>query len=1228
MRMRLTNCRCWIAFAILGLVPTLASAAPEKKPEGLVGYWKLTEGVGQTAYDYSGNQAHGRVVGGAKWETDGKEAALRFDGKSGYVEIPGGAWNVGSPVTYMCWFKAEGLGQVFEHAHTGAVAGVFSLGPNGRFAGYDAKVGSFGASLPEPKANEWTFVAFSITPTEIRCYSNGELKSTAAIQGMPRTDGDLFLGARGEVPDGYMTGSIREMAVFNRALEAKEIAALYRNYQQGAPLYQPATGLKVLAVQPEKLLYRSVENGKLDVIVKNFAATTQSATLRVNLLSRLASAQEVAKTQLTLAAHESKLVSVSVPFAGQSFGCVTQATLAQGEAVFDRVENVVSVADNPWLVGVGGTLNPAEVGAASPARLDKIVKDARQKYANWLEMFFWAPDDWGNLNPTLEEWYSGQANYYETKANMHGLMDRAHAQGIKMITYGKHTACGPDGWEIARQHPELFYTNNQNQVSGIYNVRQFDEWNDKDARKKKENTFDWLWLYPDFRRMDALDFGIKQIADSANNLGWDGVRFDGHFTVASDELSAWNMRRLKETVLAAHPQFVLGFNYAFSPENYPVVTHEMREAMAGGGMWMQESIRDFAYGDSLSYDHWTQSTPAKPAYAPHELAVVKQIQAMGGTYHCIYNLDGSPKSVYKLIYGLIAGGHSVYGSHELTPGCGNWGKFMARWSAFLWNPRLQPVANAVEQASVDKPALFWQPLMQEFVDTPTCKYKILHLVNPSGDDLIAKTTLPDPLQQVAVRIKLDAGAQAQRIVVVRPESEPYDVAVEPKMQDGRVEVVVPKVNVWAMVILEESGTFTVPADKPAYTELPDPTKVAEGRILAGSALSNDPLQPPATGLKLAANEQLFETDAGYQNVPGQAASDPEANNGRAQIRADGTGFVYFGRTWMGPCLPGKYQLRIRLKLVDDKQPARNQSCVFEVYIGEKQHAEVIFDSDPKKVPADRHLIIDGKYHDYTVTEIDIHETAFFNVVGTARSVEPNGNRFYSDHCIVTQVQRYTDAQLAAWNPPDKPNGLRTPQGHAPQKTLQVRGMYWRPYAVDKAVPVCTSVYAVPGKYEDLYAYDALVLANIDLLFSNFHTRRMLRDFVADGGRLVVLGGPMTLGQGGLTGTCLEEMLPFILNKPQGGNEVVPCDKPLLLGERPGQPWPDNPALFWRHRVTLKPGATAVAFAGDLPIAARADYNKGLVAVFAGTVLGAAPADATPFWQTASWTGLLQKLATE
>jgi hypothetical protein len=331
----------------------------------------------------------------------------------------------------------------------------------------------------------------------------------------------------------------------------------------------------------------------------------------------------------------------------------------------------------------------------------------------------------------------------------------------------------------------------------------------------------------------------------------------------------------------------------------------------------------------------------------------------------------------------------VYGSHELTPGCGNWGKFMARWSAFLWNPRLQPVPNAAEQASVDKPALYWQPLMQEFVDTPTCKYKILHLVNPSGDDLIAKTTLPDPLQQVAVRIKLDAGAQAQRIVIVRPESEPYDVAVEPKMQDGRVEVVVPKANVWAMVILEESGTFTVPADKPAYTELPDPTKVAEGRILAGSALSNDPLQPPATGLKLAANEQLFETDAGYQNVPGQAASDPEANNGRAQIRADGTGFVYFGRTWMGPCLPGKYQLRIRLKLVDDKQPARNQSCVFEVYIGEKQHAEVIFDSDPKKVPADRHLIIDGKYHDYTVTEIDIHETAFFNVVGTARSVEPN-----------------------------------------------------------------------------------------------------------------------------------------------------------------------------------------------------------------------------------------------
>ena len=46
-----------------------ASAQPKPAPEGLVGYWKLDEGAGQIAFDYSGRQAHAEIIGGASWET-------------------------------------------------------------------------------------------------------------------------------------------------------------------------------------------------------------------------------------------------------------------------------------------------------------------------------------------------------------------------------------------------------------------------------------------------------------------------------------------------------------------------------------------------------------------------------------------------------------------------------------------------------------------------------------------------------------------------------------------------------------------------------------------------------------------------------------------------------------------------------------------------------------------------------------------------------------------------------------------------------------------------------------------------------------------------------------------------------------------------------------------------------------------------------------------------------
>jgi len=90
-------------------------------------------------------------------------------------------------------------------------------------------------------------------------------------------------------------------------------------------------------------------------------------------------------------------------------------------------------------------------------------------------------------------------------------------------------------------------------------------------------------------------------------------------------------------------------------------------------------------------------------------------------------------------------------------------------------------------------------------------------------------------------------------------------------------------------------------------------------------------------------------------------------------------------------------------------------------------------------------------------------------------------------------------------------------------------------------------------------------------------------------------------------------------------EVRRCEPQAVLGDAQGKPFADQPALFWRHNVTPKPGAQPVAYAGGEPIAFRAGFGKGQVHVFLGTTLGPGARAGTPFWQTASWRDLLGRL---
>jgi uncharacterized membrane protein len=167
----------------------------------------------------------------------------------------------------------------------------------------------------------------------------------------------------------------------------------------------------------------------------------------------------------------------------------------------------------------------------------------------------------------------------------------------------------------------------------------------------------------------------------------------------------------------------------------------------------------------------------------------------------------------------------------------------------------------------------------------------------------------------------------------------------------------------------------------------------------------------------------------------------------------------------------------------------------------------------------------------------------------------------------------------------------------------------------------------PVRREQLFGYDALVVANVE---GDYFTRAQLTsmaDFVSErGGGLLVMGG-RSFAQRGLTGTPLEEVLPVELNDRRGGVVRTAASTPDLGGHNkisltadgdthPMMRLASSPAetrRLWAALPALaasaplggpRPGAkilaTTTAPGGAvLPVVAVQRYGHGRAMVFAG-----------------------------
>jgi len=172
----------------------------------------------------------------------------------------------------------------------------------------------------------------------------------------------------------------------------------------------------------------------------------------------------------------------------------------------------------------------------------------------------------------------------------------------------------------------------------------------------------------------------------------------------------------------------------------------------------------------------------------------------------------------------------------------------------------------------------------------------------------------------------------------------------------------------------------------------------------------------------------------------------------------------------------------------------------------------------------------------------------------------------------------------------------------------------------------TLTVGLPPRREQLYAYDGIVIANVEADFLTRTQLAMLSDFVGErGGGLLVLGG-RSFAQHGLSGTPLEEVLPVELSDRRGGavraaltGDTPAHNKLTLTGDGETHPimrigssvgetrkiWSSLPALAASAPLGApRPGATVLAVTtapggGVYPVVAVQRYGQGRSMIFAG-----------------------------
>jgi len=215
------------------------ATAPPGKP-GLTGidHWTFNEGSGTTAADSSGNNPL-TLLGGAGWTAGRSGSALALNGAGQSAEAGKTLVNTeGANYSVSAWVRFNRIDGAFQTiaSQDGDQVSAFFLqfsGADQRLAFSFAGARALASDVGVPKTGQWYHVVGvrDINVGKLSIYVDGQLAGSLGVLGNADKSTGTFAVGRGKFggkPVDFLDGAVDDTRVFDRALSASEVAALYQ----------------------------------------------------------------------------------------------------------------------------------------------------------------------------------------------------------------------------------------------------------------------------------------------------------------------------------------------------------------------------------------------------------------------------------------------------------------------------------------------------------------------------------------------------------------------------------------------------------------------------------------------------------------------------------------------------------------------------------------------------------------------------------------------------------------------------------------------------------------------------------------------------------------------------------------------------------------------------------------------------------------------------------------